>query len=221
MENIFKPTIRIYLKNKFNLLFKRKTKLFLITCSDKDEPCSKNFNNKSLSFYEELKNDRDFMMSVLKSPTTQHTRIIKNDIPNNINCKINEKAHVLYNGSFYKDAKAKCWTENQASKVYIMSALYGIIRADDYIIKYDLMMTDTLSTYYYNNGKCFTPQEFWKGKLDIILKKIKTDKNTKIYNLLADEDYNTVIKDKKIIIRKKMDKEKLKSWFTEQINKVK
>ena len=201
-----------------------KTKLFLITCSDKYKKDLKNFNDKILSFDEELKNDRDIMMSVLKSPKT-HTRInknnIKKDIKNYINCKVNEKAHVIYKGSFYKAAKAKYWTENQASKVYIMSALYGIIRADDYIIKYDLMMTDTLTTSYYNYGKCFTPQEFWKGKLDIILKKIKTDKNTKIYNLLADEDYNTVIKDKKIVIRKKMDKEKLKSWFTEQINKVK
>ena len=217
-----------------------KPKLFLITCSKKDRSVLKNFNNTNLSFDNELKNDRDIMMSVLRFPTT-HTRIIENvnkNIQNSINCKIIEKANVFYNGSFYEAAKAKCWTKNQASKVYIMSALYGIIRADDYIIKYDLMMTDTLSSSLYKNGEFFTPQKFWRGKLDKILKKIKTDNNAEIYNFLADEEYNTVIDDKKIVSspkklldkeeldkeelnKEELNKEELKSLFTEQINKVK
>ena len=213
------------------ILKNNKTKIYLITCSTKDSnKLLQEFHNKPLSFDNELKGYRDTLFSVLKNSNYHKRKNEKDEIKNKLDFTKNYKAHEFYNGSFYEDAKAKSWTDNQTSKVYIMSALYGIIRSDDYIIDYDLMMTDTLSSNVYNNGKEFTPQEFWKGKLEKILEKIKIDNNAIIYNLLADKDYCAVIKNKNLFINpikqpckgdKKKCKKKTRKWFVRHINENK
>ena len=202
-----------------------KKEFYLITCSKKDtDALSDIYPNKPLSFDKELKEHRNTILSALIY-ATKHTRkeddVIK-DVHNCINLKQKAKAHLFYNGSFYKNTFAQCWTKEQACKVYIISALYGIIRADDYIINYDLTMVDNLSFPKYLDGKAFTPKEFWKGKLDLVLNKIKADNNAIIYNLLTDINYSDVINDKNILSNtpfiEKIIKMYFNTWFCEQIN---
>ena len=214
-----------------NILYNGKTKIYLITCSTKEDIKNllQEFPNKSLSFDNELKEYRKTLISVLKNLKCHKRKNEKDEIKNKLDFTKNYKAHEFYNGSFYEAAKAKSWTDNQTSKVYIMSALYGIIRSDDYIIDYELMMTDTLSSNFYINGKEFTPQEFWKGKLEKILEKIKTDNNAIIYNLLTDKNYCEVIENKNLYINPikqpcngdmKKYKNLSKKWFVRHIKKL-
>ena len=162
---------------------------FVPCCSKKDtQSLSDNFSNKPLSFDEELKEHRNTILSALIY-STKHIRK-KNDVTinvqNYINLKQKASAHLFYNGRFYNAASAKYWTKEQTSKIYIISALFGIIRADDYIFNYDLAMEDKLISPNYLNGQEFTPKDFWKGKLDNLIQKFISENNAIIYNLLSD-----------------------------------
>ena len=177
-----------------------KKEFYLITCSKKDiESLYSNYPDKPLSFDKELKEHRNTILSALIY-ATKHTRkeddVIK-DVHNCINLEKKAKAHLLYNGLVYKGASAKCWTKEQTSKIYIISALFGIIRADDYIFNYDLAMEDKLISPNYLNGQEFTPKKFWKGKLDEIIQKLKN--KAIIYNLLSN-DYLDVLEDKNLLV---------------------
>ena len=184
-------------------IMQNKIEFYLITCSKKDtDALSDIYPNKPLSFNKELKKYRaDILEALIKA--TVHTRIKKSkknqkifNVKKCIDLEKKAKAHLLYNGRFYNAASAKCWTKEQTSKIYIISALFGIIRADDYIFNYDLKMDDTLISPNYLNGKEFTPKKFWKGKLDEIIQKLKN--KAIIYNLLSNK-YLGVLKDKKIL----------------------
>lgn len=101
------------------------------------------------------------------------------------------QAYKLYSkGRFYNN-KASCslnWSKKDQSKIYIISALFGIIRADNYIPLYDLAMTDEI-----DRNKNYA-QGFWKGKLDDIIKNLCTDGKT-VYNLLS-ENYKKCLDQK-------------------------
>jgi cytoplasmic iron level regulating protein YaaA (DUF328/UPF0246 family) len=75
----------------------------------------------------------------------------------------------------------------KAKKVYIISALFGIIRGTDYLPTYDLAIDDEL----HKDQIIEHPSEFWKGKLDLIIEKLINEGNV-IYDLLSD-NYRKVI----------------------------
>ena len=86
---------------------------------------------------------------------------------------LNKKApaHILYCGSrskIYMNANSSNWDNLQTKKVFIISALFGIIRADNCIPYYNLAINDVL------DGE-LTPLAFWKGKLDGIIRKLTSE----------------------------------------------
>jgi len=163
--------------------------VFLITCSsskiNENELSNKPFKLENLSFNDELKDHRMNLIKLIANPETVHLRKEKS-ITNNINFSKSELAHLVYSeGRFYNKhaACSKDWSIEVLQKVYIVSALFGMIRADDYIPLYDLAMNDTI-----NNSHNFA-QKFWKGKLDnIIMELYKSD--FKILNLLSNDYLN-------------------------------
>ena len=82
--------------------------------------------------------------------------------------------------------------EAKAEKVYIISALFGIIKSTNYIPTYDLAMNDIL----FNGDSETSPSKFWKGKLDSVIEKLIKD-GFIIYDLLSG-DYSKVLNKKTI-----------------------
>ncbi len=163
--------------------------IFLITCSSrkiKENELSNNpFELESLSFNDELKDHRVNLIKLITNPETVHLRKEKSII-NNINFSKSELAHLVYSeGKFYNKhaAFSKDWAIEVSRKIYIVSALFGLIRADDYIPLYDLAMNDTI-----NNSNNFA-QKFWKDKLDNIIMKLHKN-DFKILNLLSNDYSN-------------------------------
>jgi cytoplasmic iron level regulating protein YaaA (DUF328/UPF0246 family) len=161
--------------------------IYLIPCSSKkiqlEKMENKKFNIEKLEFNNELGKYRKIILKKLNN-TKSHKRKkngITNSIINNLNLNITAQANVLYSeGRLYnsKSSESINWNKNKKEKIYIISALFGIIRADNYIPKYDLAMTDEI-----DNKKNYA-QKFWKGKMDEIIKNLIEDGNT-VYNLLS------------------------------------
>ena len=149
-------------------------KLYLIPCSGKDSTQLKPFDSGSmgdLCFEEELGEYRKELICLLNNERA----------PQQIDFTQRAPAYKFYNGHLFSAAQSCEWDENQTKSVYIISALFGIIRADDYIPMYDLVMTYKLTL---KNGETITPQKFWEGKLDSIIQTLVQNGND-VYNLLS------------------------------------
>ena len=186
-----------------------KNKIFLIPCSSgkilKEELENIPFEFNKLEFNNELGKYRKELLDILKKSefNNTHTRdkkVTKNkkpvnkpiNITNEFNLKRTSQAHKIYSkGNLYSSNSSDSinWAQREKEKVYIISALFGIIRADDFIPLYDLAMSDKL------NGISSFTKKYWKGKLDIIIQKLLVS-NLCVYNLLSKE-YEGCI-DKKI-----------------------
>lgn len=161
--------------------------IYLIPCSSKkiqlEKMENKKFNIEKLEFNNELGKYRKIILEKLKN-TNSHKRKkngITNSIINSLNLIKTAQANVLYSeGKLYntKSSESINWNKNKKEKIYIISALFGIIRADNYIPNYDLAMTDEI-----DNVKNYA-QKFWKGKMDEIIKNLVEDGNI-VYNLLS------------------------------------
>lgn len=166
-----------------------KEKIYLIPCSSskisKKELENKPFKIENLEFNKELGEYRKIIIDNLikaKSHKRKKPNGLTIDVSNNFDFNLTAQAYKLYSkGRFYNN-KASCslnWSNEDQSKIYIISALFGIIRADNHIPLYDLAMTDELNDYNeYAIG-------FWKGKLDDIIKDLLYDGKT-VYNLLSE-----------------------------------
>ncbi|MBS4066638.1 MAG: peroxide stress protein YaaA [Chitinophagaceae bacterium] len=165
---------------------------YLVPCaSKKASNLLQYFTNNSLDnlvFNEELGEFRKELIRILEN-TNSHTRkkAIKGQKKEvqlkkqKIDLQKRIEAYKLYSaGKLYGAADSINWTNNQAKKVYIISALFGIIRADNYIPDYDLALSDSL------DGKNNLARKFWKGKLDNTIQKLLIENST-IFNLLSKE----------------------------------
>lgn len=169
---------------------------FLVPCSSgKANNLLTYYGNDSLDnleFKEELGEYRKELIRILEK-TNSHIRkkTVKGKIKEvqlkkqKIDLLKRIEAHKLYSkGKLFSAANSINWTEEQAKKVHIISALFGIIRADNYIPYYDLALSDSL------DGNNNFARKFWNGKLDNIIKKLSNE-NTIIFNLLSD-NYSAV-----------------------------
>lgn len=179
--------------------------VFLIPCSSskisKEELEDKPFDINNLEFNSELGIFRKELIRKLKISDNSNThkrekKVKKNkktkieviNIKNEFNFNKTAQAHKIYSkGKLYYNNSSDSinWTQKEKEKIYIISALFGIIRADNYIPLYDLAMTDEI-----DSNKNYA-QGFWKGKLDSIIEKLKYDGYI-IYNILS-SPYNFCI----------------------------
>jgi cytoplasmic iron level regulating protein YaaA (DUF328/UPF0246 family) len=175
-----------------NISTSSKQKLYLIPCSsDKNENqlVNKKFELERLEFNAEIGKYREELIRILANKKS-HIGNNKN-INNDFNFNQTAQAHKLYSkGKLYNinSSNSLNWTQKSKEKIYIISALFGIIRADDYIFMYDLAMTDEI-----DGDKNFA-KKYWKGKLDLIIEKLSKN-DTVIYNLLS-KDYSDCIHQK-------------------------
>jgi cytoplasmic iron level regulating protein YaaA (DUF328/UPF0246 family) len=204
-----KPTL-IYTTSDFSnstdvISTSNKNILYLIPCSSskisKEELENKPFNIDRLEFNNELGKFRKELIDKLKISQLNNThkrakQVTKNKIPqieirniiNEFNFNQTAQAHRLYSkGKLYHSNSSDSinWTQTGKEKIYIVSALFGIIRADNYIPLYDFAMKDEL-----DKVKNFA-QDFWNGKLDVIIKNL-INNGYIIYNLLSN-DYNSSV----------------------------
>lgn len=186
---------------KDNNLTSNKDKIYLIPCSSskisKKELENKKFKFENLEFNNELGEFRKELIDKLKISELNNThirekKVEKNKIIINIKNEFNfnktAQAHKIYSEGklYYKYSSDSInWTQKEKEKIYIISALFGIIRADNYIPLYDLAMTDEI-----DRNKNYA-QGFWKGKLDAIIENL-INNGYIIYNLLS-KDYNSSV----------------------------
>ena len=177
-----------------------KGKFYLIPCSNKkikkEQLEQKEFIMENLEFNNELGKYRIEIIGNLKKSekSNNHTRKVNNQkiiIRNDFNFKNTTQANKVYSkGRLFNAAQSINWNVNDIKKVYIISALFGIIRADNYIPLYDFAMTDEI------DGKKDYAKKYWKKKLDGIIKKLVEDGNV-VFNLLSNEYLDCI--DKKVI----------------------
>jgi cytoplasmic iron level regulating protein YaaA (DUF328/UPF0246 family) len=184
---------------------KGQNSIFLATCSSAkiSEHELKNipFELKKLSFDNELRSHRNALLDIITNSETVHLR--KNEklkkyisITNKIDFSRSEMAHLVYSeGRFYNNhaACSKEWSSEISHKIYIVSALFGLIKADNYIPLYDLAMTDKI------NGCNKFAQKFWKGKLDNLVLQLHKD-GAKIFNLLSIDYSNCLNEESKSLL---------------------
>lgn len=194
-----KPTLKNttinFTNSKNSISNSNKDKLYLIPCSSskisKKELENRKFKFENLEFNNELGQYRKELIGKLKKAKT-HTRKLNTgevlDINNKFDFDLTTQAHILYSkGNLYHSNSSDSlnWSQKEKEKIYIISALFGMIRADNYIPLYDLAMSDEI-----DGSKNFA-QRFWKGKLDVIIENL-INEGYIIYNLLS-KDYNSSI----------------------------
>jgi len=172
---------------------KIKNQHYLLNCSGKkiknqdlkDIP----FKLENLAFNTLIGEERKELLDIIQQKNIElYSSDNKKKIENNLNFSRTEKAYLIYSkGKVYNAANSKNWSENETSNVYILSALFGIIKATDYIPIYDLALD------YRLNNEPFFFKKYWKknGKIDMIINQLK-DENVILINLLSN-NYNSVI----------------------------
>jgi cytoplasmic iron level regulating protein YaaA (DUF328/UPF0246 family) len=170
-------------------------KNILINCSSKkleeDKLKDFEFSFDNLSFHDLI---GEYRIKLYKSliNAEKHIRFIKNKkvkIEQNINLNKTEKAYLIYSkGKVLNSAISLKWVDNQIEKTYILSALFGIIKASDYIPLYDLAINDKIDNLKICN--------FWRdsGAIDTVLENLSQE-NIQLINLLSNE-YKNVINNK-------------------------
>lgn len=194
-----KPTLKNttinFTNSKNSISNSNEDKLYLIPCSSskisKKELENRKFKFENLEFNNELGQYRKELIGKLKKAKT-HTRKLNTGeilyINNKFDFDLTTQAHRLYSkGNLYHSNSSDSlnWSQKEKEKIYIISALFGMIRADNYIPLYDLAMSDEI------DGRKNFAQRFWKGKLDVIIENL-INEGYIIYNLLS-KDYNSSI----------------------------
>ena len=169
----------------------------LIPCSKSKIPIEEMQDRKfiisDLSFDSILREERLKLLDLLNDRQNNQTRnnvkkkkyeVVQNDIDFN---KSERASKVYSRGILYNSAKSLSWTSGQSKNIFILSALFGIISANDYIPLYDFAITDRI------NEKNKFATEFWKKnkKLNSVLDELN-ERGIKLLNLLS-SDYNKVI----------------------------
>ena len=214
INNETKPTLKNttinFTNSKDSISNSNKDKLYLIPCSSskisKEELEDKPFDINKLEFNSELGIFRKELIRKLKISENKNThkrdkKVTKNkktkieviNIKNEFNFHSSAQAHKLYSkGKYYHSTSSDSlnWTENDKEKIYIVSALFGIIKANNYIPLYNLAMGDEI-----DNHENFA-KKFWKGKLDSIVEKL-IDNGYFVYNLLS-QDYSYCLNKKSL-----------------------
>ena len=176
-----------------------KEKIYLIPCSSskisKIELENKKFKFENLEFNNELGEFRKLIFEKLLLARSHKRKINKSliDISNNFDLEFTAQAHKLYSkGKYYHSSSSDSinWTENDKEKIYIVSALFGIIKSNNYIPLYNLAMGDEID-FQKNFAK-----KFWKGKLDSIVEKL-IENGYFVYNLLS-QDYSYCLNKKSL-----------------------
>ena len=162
---------------------------YIVPCSSsKIELESINVENKQISdleFDAQLRHHRLEIINRVNN-SNMHFRMGNEIVPQQeVNFKKTIQASKLYSpGRLYTASQSVNWLGEESDKVYIISALFGIIKAKDYLPWYDLAMNDKID---YD----FVPIDFWEGKLDIIIQEIVASKRVLI-DLLSD-NYRDVL----------------------------
>lgn len=211
LEQKKSPENKIEDLNEKNSTF-NKNKIFLIPCSSskilKEELENIPFNLNKLEFNNELGKYRKELLDILKKSEFNNThkrsvsktknKVSKPEIiiiTNEFNFNRTAQANKLYSkGKLYHSNSSDSinWTQKDKEKIYIFSALFGIVRADNYIPLYDLAMIDEI------DKQVKFPQKFWKGKLDSIIERLSNN-GYLICNLLSG-DYSKSLKNKTLSI---------------------
>jgi cytoplasmic iron level regulating protein YaaA (DUF328/UPF0246 family) len=181
-------SVQMIFKNSQNSIFITNCSSSKIFQNDlKDQP----FKLESLSFHDKLGCHRKKLIDIITDPENGHFRKSRKnkkeikliEIKNEINICRTEKAHLVYSkGKFYNNfaACSKDWSNDTSRKIYIVSALFGLINANDYIPLYDLAMKDIIGQ------KKNYAQKFWKGKLDVLIGELNKEE-VQIFNLLSND----------------------------------
>jgi len=148
----------------------------------------KPFDVENLHFHNHLGEYRKHLLTLINSGI----KIVRKksgkrfDVKNNFSMSMSAPAYKIYSkGRFFTPANSILWKKVDAKRVYILSALFGIIRADDYLPLYDFAMSDTV------DGDVNFAKNYWNNKLNIILREL-VDSNCVIVNLMSD-NYNSII----------------------------
>jgi cytoplasmic iron level regulating protein YaaA (DUF328/UPF0246 family) len=163
-------------------------KNILINCSSKklieNDLIDNKFSFDKLSFHELIGKNRIELYERLVNAKNHTRKNVK--IEQNINLNKTQKAYLIYSkGKVLSGARSFEWGETQIEKTYILSALFGIVKASDYIPTYDLAINDKID----NLKIC----EFWRNSraIDTVLEKLYREK-IQVINLLSN-DYKKVI----------------------------
>lgn len=162
---------------------------FLISCSStKLEDIdleNRPFLWSNLAFANELTEYRKEIFALVENANSHQRK--KNgiliDVTKEIDLTKTIPAHKLYSpGKLFGAAKSINWCDKKNEKVYIISALFGIIRADNYIPNYNFALGDLI-----NNVETI----YWRNKLDTIIKKLLGD-DCQIISLLSN-NYSNIL----------------------------
>jgi len=166
-----------------------KSTIFLIPCSSKKlkdiDLENKPFEWSNLAFANELTEYRKNVFELV-SNANSHERW-KNKIKIDVNKKIDftktRPAHEIYSpGRLFGAAESINWCNNKNEKVYIISALFGLIRSDNYIPNYDFALGDLINNVETN---------YWYNKLDALIEKLLGDE-CQIVSLLSN-NYSNIL----------------------------
>ena len=155
---------------------------FLVSCSSNKleniDLENKAFEWSNLAFANELTAYRKDIFALVESASIHQRR--KNGITIDVIKKIDLTktipAHKLYSpGRLFAKAESINWCNNKSEKVYIISALFGLIRADNYIPNYDFALGDLINNVETN---------YWDNKLDALITGLLND-DCQIVNLLS------------------------------------
>jgi hypothetical protein len=128
------------------------SKIFIISCSGSKKMTEGSPSSlEALSFHNELGTARAEILSLYINPIDFNQTI---------------PAKKLYTGLVYREISNPAWENGASNNIYIVSALFGLIRPNDMIPYYNLQMGDK-----FNN---ITVSRFWKKQnvLDNVIKKI-------------------------------------------------
>jgi cytoplasmic iron level regulating protein YaaA (DUF328/UPF0246 family) len=169
-----------------------KNKNILINCSkkkiDKNLLINKDFKLEELAFNEILGGKRKELLEKLiqKKTHTGKRNNIQLNLEQDINFNQTHQAFFVYSyGKILNSAESIRWGDYEKEKIYILSALFGIIKATDYIPIYDFAITDKIDNV--------SVIKYWKdgGHLDRVITELK-EESISIINLLSN-DYNSVL----------------------------
>jgi cytoplasmic iron level regulating protein YaaA (DUF328/UPF0246 family) len=164
----------------------------LLNCSGKkintEDLTDLPFNLENLAFNYLIGEERKELLDIIQQKNIElYSSDNKKKIENNLNFSRTEKAYLIYSkGKVFNAANSRNWSENETNKVYILSALFGIIKATDFIPIYDLALD-----YKLNNEPYFF-KKYWKknGKIDMIINQLNNE-NVTLINLMSN-NYNSI-----------------------------
>lgn len=123
-------------------------------------------------------------------------------------------AYKLYNGRVFKKVSEENWTKRN-TEIIIVSALFGLIKHDEYIPDYNLIMTDKLP------GKKELISTYWKKhNIDrFVSKDTDIDLLFSKYRKAFNKNGNSISTEPNVLWRDKYGSHK-GEWLNEQLNQI-